>query len=328
MLRELGLSAGGEAVYLAMLAEPNHGIDELCECLGLSEQRVRSGLDELVKFALLRESRDQPGQLRAVAPQVGLGTLLRQQEEDLARRQRELTVTKTQVAELVSQYSRLRPDISIGGTRRLVGLDVIQSELEILAANLRTECLSVMPGGAQSPASLKASQPLDQDVLDRGVTLLTLYQDSVRNDPATHSYAQWLTELGGQVRTAPVLPPRMLIFDRETAMVPIDPSNSSLGALCTSEPGLVVSLISVFEQAWNSAVPLGARVPVDAATGLSAMDRELLRLLASGLTDEAAGRRLGVSARTIRRQMAALMEHLDAASRFEAGLKAAQRGWL
>jgi len=46
------------------------------------------------------------------------------------------------------------------------------------------------------------------------------------------------------------------------------------------------------------------------------------------MTDETAARRLGVSLRTVRRQMAALMERLCATSRFEAGLKAAQRGWL
>ena len=328
MLQELGLSQTAEAVYQRMLAEPSYGIDELCQSLGMAEHEVRASLDELVKYALLRESRDEPGLLRAVPPQVGLETLLKRQEEDLARRQRQLTVTKAQVAELVAEYSRLRPDVVIGGTRRLVGLDAIQSELEILAGDLQSECLSVMPGGAQSPGSLQASQPLDLNALERGVSLLTLYQDSVRNDPTTYAYAQWLAELGGQVRTAPVLPPRMLIFDRKIAMVPLDPSNSKLGALCTSEPGLVVSLTSVFGQAWNTAVPLGAHVPLDVATGLSAMDRELLRLLASGLTDEAAGRRLGVSSRTVRRQMAALMEHLDAASRFEAGLKAAKRGWL
>lgn len=62
--------------------------------------------------------------------------------------------------------------------------------------------------------------------------------------------------------------------------------------------------------------------------GLSAQEQQLLKLLASGLTDEAAGKRLGVSLRTVRRHMAALMERLNATSRFEAGLKAAQRGWL
>lgn len=185
-----------------------------------------------------------------------------------------------------------------------------------------------MPGGAQSAASLAASRPLDEDALRRGVGLLTIYQDSVRNDPETFAYAQWMTELGGRVRTAPVLPPRMLVFDRRTAVVPIDPQHTRLGALCTEEPGIVASLVALFEQTWENAVPLGADRPEDGRTGLNAGERELLRLLSTGLTDEMASRRLGVSVRTVRRQMAALMERLDAASRFEAGLKAAQRGWL
>lgn len=46
------------------------------------------------------------------------------------------------------------------------------------------------------------------------------------------------------------------------------------------------------------------------------------------MTDENAGKRLGISLRTVRRQMASLMERLNASSRFEAGLKAAQSGWL
>jgi DNA-binding CsgD family transcriptional regulator/sugar-specific transcriptional regulator TrmB len=328
VLEELGLSPTAEAVYRAMLSEPRIRIAELCDRLSLSEHQVRAGLDDLVRFTLLRESRDDPGQLRTVSPEVGLQTLLKRQEEELTRRQQDLAKAKEQVAEAVAEYAKLRPGLVAGGTRRLTGLDEIQGELETLARDLRSECLSVMPGGAQSHASLIASQPLDQDALARGVHVLTLYQDSVRNSPETYAYAQWLTDLGGQVRTAPVLPPRMLLFDRQIAVVPIDPANSKAGALCTSEPGFVASLAVIFDQAWSIGVPLGAAVETDFETGLTPIDRELLKLMARGLTDEAAGRRLGVSARTVRRQMAALMERLDAASRFEAGLKAAQRGWL
>ncbi|WP_395298695.1 LuxR C-terminal-related transcriptional regulator [Kitasatospora hibisci] len=81
--------------------------------------------------------------------------------------------------------------------------------------------------------------------------------------------------------------------------------------------------------AQSAASPASSR-PLDegAGTGLSAGERELLRLLSTGLTDDAAAKRLGISVRTVRRQMAALMGRLDAASRFEAGLKVAQRGWL
>ena len=193
---------------------------------------------------------------------------------------------------------------------------------------MERECLAITPGGAQSQASLDASRPLDEAALSRGVDMRVIYQDSARNDQATLAYAHWTTGLGGQVRTSPVLPPRLLVFDRTTAVVPIDPANSKLGALCTTAPGIVTSLASLFEQTWETAVPLGAARERTPEEGITPGEQELLKLLASGLTDEAAGKRLGVSLRTVRRQMAGLMERLNATSRFEAGLKAAQRGWL
>lgn len=328
MLQSLGLGPTAEALYRTMLAEPSLGVAELGERLGFAESAVREGLDELVRLTLLRESRDLPGRFRAVSPEVGLAAIVRHQEAELARRQHEVATNKARVAEAVAEFSNLRPNTPVAGSQRLVGLDAIQAELEVLARDLVFECLAVMPGGAQSQASLDASRPLDQEALDRDISLLTLYQDSARNDPPTYAYARWLTEQGGQVRTAPTLPTRMLIFDRRVALVPINPLNTKLGALCTREAAIVASLHTVFEQAWGTAVPLGADITAHPETGLTALERQLLRLLADGMTDEAAGKRLGISARTVRRQMAGLMERLGATSRFEAGLKAAQRGWL
>ncbi|MFI9274038.1 LuxR C-terminal-related transcriptional regulator [Kitasatospora sp. NPDC052896] len=328
MLAVLGLDSEAESVYRAMLADPTGGVAELCGQLGLSETAVREALDRLADLQLLRTSRDLPGELRPVSPELGLELILRRQEEDLLRRQQELALSKAAASRAIAEYAGLRPSATADTTERLVGLDAIQAKLEVLAEKVTRECLSVMPGGAQSQASLDASRPLDADAMNRNVALLTLYQDSVRNDPATLAYARWMTEQGGKVRTCPTLPPRLLVFDREVAVVPIDPTNTRLGALCTREPGIVASLVALFEQTWQAAVPLGADRPQDAETGLSAGECELLRLLASGLTDEAAGKRLGISVRSVRRQMAALMERLDASSRFEAGLRAAQRGWL
>jgi DNA-binding CsgD family transcriptional regulator/sugar-specific transcriptional regulator TrmB len=328
VLQALGLGQDAEDLYQAMLKAPSLGIAELCERLALPEHRVRAALDELVRSTLLRESRDTPGQLRVVSPDVGLAALLRRQEADLARRQQELAESKARVAETVAEYADLQENGEERESQRLVGLDAIQGRLEILAQEMTEECLSVMSGGGHSQASLAAARPLDQAALDRGLTLRSLYQDSARNDPTTWSYARWMTEAGGQVRTAPVLPPRMLIFDRTTAVVPIDPTNTRLGALCTREPAIVAALTAVYEQAWATAVPLGTQAGADTSTGLTPLDRELLALLGTGMTDEAASNRLGVSARTVRRQMAALMERLNATSRFEAGLKAAQKGWL
>lgn len=324
----LGLRPETEAVYAALLGCPQADLSDLQVITQLAEQVVREALDDLVDRSFARPSRDNPGRLRAVSPQLALDLIIRRQEADLARRSQKLAADRAAAAEAVAAYGHLTPHTAENGTERLVGLDAIEARLEILATEMKRECLSVMPGGAQSQASLEASRPLDADALSRGMAILTLYQDSVRNDPATHTYAKWLTDSGGEVRTAPLLPPRMLLFDREVALVPIDPSNTKAGALCTREPGIAASLVSVYEQAWDTAVPLGAAVTRDTESGLTQAETDLLALLAAGMTDEAAAKRLGVGLRTVRRHMAALMERLGASSRFEAGLRAAQKGWL
>lgn len=328
MLDKLGLDTAAETVYRALLADPHDGVPQLSRRLDMTETAVRQALDRLADLQLLRASRDMPGTLRPVSPELGLELIVRQQELDLQRRQRELELSRAAAAAAIAEYGELRPNSPTETSERLVGMDAIQAKLEVLAAELTTECFSVMPGGAQSAASLDASRPLDESAINRGVAVLNLYQDSARHDPATFAYARWLTELGGLVRTCPTLPPRMVVFDRTVALVPIDPANSRLGALCTREPGIVSSLVVLFERTWEAAVPLGLDRASDVETGLNAMEKEVLNLLATGLTDEVAGRKLGISSRSIRRQMAALMERLGASSRFEAGLKAAQRGWL
>ncbi|MCX4751342.1 LuxR C-terminal-related transcriptional regulator [Kitasatospora sp. NBC_01287] len=329
MLEMLGLDSTTEAVYRQMLATQGCGIADLRSSLGLPDSAVRKALDQLADLTLVRASRDTPGSLRPVSPEVGLELILRRQEEELARRQQELNTGKATAARLIAEYATLQPEITTTeNSERLMGLDAIQDKLETLTSELTAEILSVMPGGAQSRVSLDAARPLDADALGRGVRMQTLYQVSARNDRTTLAYAEWLTEHGGLVRTATMLPPRMLVFDRKVAVIPVDPSNTKLGALCTREPGILAALIALFEHTWETAVPLGADPSSVRSTGLNSIEKELLRLLATGLTDEAAGKRLGVSLRTVRRQMAAIMERLEATSRFEAGLKAAQRGWL
>ncbi|MEU4519312.1 helix-turn-helix transcriptional regulator [Amycolatopsis sp. NPDC024027] len=61
---------------------------------------------------------------------------------------------------------------------------------------------------------------------------------------------------------------------------------------------------------------------------LSDRERQLLTLLTAGYTDESAAVRLGISVRTVRRLVSGIMNRLGARSRFQAGVKAADRGWL
>ncbi|ARK06599.1 hypothetical protein B8281_03455 [Cellulosimicrobium sp. TH-20] len=82
----------------------------------------------------------------------------------------------------------------------------------------------------------------------------------------------------------------------------------------------VAALRALAESEWDRARPDG--------DALAPSEDTLLRLLAEGKTDTAVAVRLGVSPRTVRRHAAGLMGRLGATSRFEAGVRAAQRGWI
>jgi DNA-binding CsgD family transcriptional regulator/sugar-specific transcriptional regulator TrmB len=323
MLEVLGLPAGASAVYQAMLDHPRYSVDEISAHCGLGSAEVHGHLDELSRFSLVRASAERPGQLRAVSPDIGLADMLAAKEAELADRQAQLAASRAAVTRLVSDHAEHRPSHG----ERLLGMDAIHSRLERMGRSATTEALGSQPGD-QRPEDLLASRLPDSEALSRGVALRTLYQESTRHQPHVAAYANWLLDQGGEVRTAVMVPQRMVIIDRCQALVPIDPADNRRGALYVTEPGILAAIVELFEQVWHTAVPLGAARHEDPRTGLTTVERELLRLLGSGLTDDAAGQRLGFSSRTVGRHMSSIMERLGASSRFEAGVKAAQRGWL
>ncbi|MFD5423168.1 LuxR C-terminal-related transcriptional regulator [Streptomyces sp. NPDC127069] len=323
MLEALGLTARAGRVYQSLLDHPADDIEAMAGRCGLTITQVHDCLDELGHLMLVRASSEHPGRMRAVDPAVGLADMLARQEADLAARQAALAASRAAVTRLVAE----RAEHHAAHGERLLGMDAVHHRLEQMSRTTTREALSSQPGN-QRPEDLNASRPGDAGALTRGVTIRTIYQDSTRHQPHVANYAHWLLSQGGEVRTAPTIPQRIVIADRREALVPIDPDDHRKGALHVTEPGILAALLDLYEQAWNTAVPLGATTPDDPQTGLSATERELLRLLGTGLTDDAAGQRLGISSRTVGRHMASIMERLNATSRFEAGIKAAQHGWL
>jgi DNA-binding CsgD family transcriptional regulator/sugar-specific transcriptional regulator TrmB len=327
VLQLLGLDGDSERVYKAMLVAPQGGVADLVDRTGLADKEVRSALDRLSELALLRESFEYPGELRAVSPEAGMEVLLARQQAELAAQQQRIAESRAAAAQMIAEYADLRPSSAQPDVEQVLGLDRIRDRVAELAASVQFEAMSFSPDGAQTMENMEASKPLDLDVLGRGVRMRSLYLDSVRNSPPSIAYANWLAENGGQVRTAPSLPVRMIIVDRRVAMIPVNGDDTAHGALVLHGHGTLTALCALFEGIWSSARPLGEVEQRD-TRGLTGPEREALRLLGQGLTDEAISKRLGVSPRTARRIAADLMEHLGARSRFQAGVLAAQRGWL
>lgn len=331
MLHVFGISDRAETVYRVMLANPNLGLGELAERLSVSCDDVKSAFDELARAALLRPSLDTPDQWRAVSPEAGLEAVLARQQAELVQQQNRIEEARAAAAALMAEYTKLRPGWQYAEVEQLVGVAAVRQRIKELVPKVHSEMLSLAPDGAQSSDTVDAATPLDRDLLERGVRFRNIYLDSIRNDAKTLAYARWQADLGGEIRTVPALPMRMIVYDRELGIVPIDPEDTSAGAVLIQGPGLIAALIALFDQVWAKATPLAAhrrhRIKGDDDMP-SSQELELLRLLAQGLTDELVSRRLGISVRTMRRIAADLMERLGARSRFQAGALAVARGWL
>lgn len=326
MLNTLGLDDIAERVYRTLLLRPQGEIAEIASGLGLPVDQFRAKLDELSALGLLRAPGGNAAALHIVSPEVGFEALLARQQAELAAQQQRIAESKVFAERMILEYAH-RPVASRPGEQVLVGIDEIRAEIATLTRGIKDEVMSFAPDGAQDAGTLEASKPLDAEVLGRGVRMRTLYLDSIRNNPPSVSYADWLAEAGGQIRTVPSLPIRMLIIDRSCAIVPVDGEESGASAVILRGHGTLAALCALFDRVWESGEPLGKAKMRD-ARGLTAQEREALRLLSQGHTDETIAKRLGVSPRTARRIAADVMELLGAKSRFQAGLLAAHRGWL
>ncbi|MEU9363243.1 helix-turn-helix transcriptional regulator [Streptomyces avermitilis] len=331
MLEPLGLGAHAAEVYRAMLKRPDFGVEDLVSSLGWEQDLVRSALDECVRLSLVKPSWDAPGGLRAVSPEIGLQALLARQESEFLERQQRIAEARIEVARFVDEHTAAQQKLRSTVVERLVGIDDIRSRIEEFTQECGTELLTFATGGPQSEASRQASRPLCEDLAKRGVVMRSIYLDSVHNDPATVEHLRWLHLHGDQVRTTASLPSRMLLFDRTHAVLPIDPDASAAGALVLRGAGVIATLGDLFDRVWESAIPFSGGRPQPRDRGeeeLTGQEQAVLRLLGEGLTDEVVARKLGVSVRTGRRITAELMGRLGARSRFQAGLRAAQLGWL
>ncbi|MER7947550.1 helix-turn-helix transcriptional regulator [Streptomyces sp. NPDC096079] len=177
---------------------------------------------------------------------------------------------------------------------------------------------------AGEPGTWSAAAGRAPRALPSGLVVRKMYGPGVLHAPGGGELLDRLAEAGVEVRISPAPPAHeAIVVDRRLAVlaaprsVPGEPRTYSV----VRDPGVVAGVRALFETAWETSADLATyrRAPFPR---LGDAERAVLRALAAGHTDEAASRRLGVSLRTYRRRVAALMASLGARSRFQAGLRA------
>jgi DNA-binding CsgD family transcriptional regulator/sugar-specific transcriptional regulator TrmB len=326
VLESIGLAQRDHDVYRALLLHPSWDAGDIGRNLGLSEDEVRATLDRLTELALLHSSSGARPFIPA-SPEVGLIPLLQHIEAELDERRARLSRDRAVLAALTSEYATRRIQAGTEGVERIDSLDAVRVRLQELSQQATLEVRAFMPGRSLSADALQAARPLDEQNLGRGVRMQTVYLDTVRQVQPMVEYATWFAAQGGSTRTVPSLPMRLILCDRSTAVIPVQPDTGHEGAFVIRLVSVVTALNNLFDLVWERATPLG-ETPAADPDRPSERDVALLKMLEEGLTDEGIGRKLGVSIRTVRRLMADLQQRLNAQSRFQAGLEAARRGWI
>ncbi|MGY1496727.1 response regulator transcription factor [Streptomyces sp. QTS52] len=313
----VGVSASDELVYQSILHQPDAGAAGWALLTGTPPARIRESCDRLLALGLLQPP-DSMGGLPAVDPRVAIRALIRQREteSELLTATAEEMATAYEAGLLREEPTRLIEVVS--------GEGAIAARLEELYARAEREvCLFDTPPylGPRTPQLNRQA-----DLLDRGIVSRAVYAATALEEPQILAHAWRMVGLGEQARVLPSVPVKLLVVDGCRALLPL--TASAAGGYCcvvVRHSAVTEALQKLFELAWQQATPLGQ----GAGDGeLSEGERTLMRLLTAGLKDEAVARHLGVSLRTLRRRVSELQDRLGASSRFQLGVRAAQRGWV
>ncbi|WP_069977974.1 helix-turn-helix transcriptional regulator [Streptomyces rubrolavendulae] len=349
-LPPLGLGEAEERAYEALLLERADHVEELARLLDLPRKRVDTALDRLVEHGFARppDPVDGGGLPHPAAPAAAIRILIDRRQAELHRRSAELHRRSAELERLRLTAERLAAErlaaerlaadrsaaprtpgcgggVSAGGDGAGAGCAVER----LAGRGAAGERTGRLLAGAEREVLLMDRAPYaDLDVgglLARGVQVRAVLDRAGLAAPGRARAVAALVRRGLRVRVAAGVPTRLLAVDRRVALLPpSDAADPRAYALAVGDARLREALAALFEAVWEGAAPW------DGGGGREEgpEQRELLRLLAAGLKDEAIARRLGVHVHTARRRISRLLESLDARTRFQAGARATARGWL
>lgn len=242
-----------------------------------------------------------------------------------ARRRVELVESMPGLSrDLIREYRQVQLRAAGGASVYLSEPAAVNARLQEVIGDARREILAAQPGGPRQREVLELAVDRDSAALDRGITMRTIYRDTVRHHQLTGEYVRTMSArtTGRPARYATLVGDfeRMVIVDREHAFVSdhIVAGGPEHAAWLVSDPAVVAVLARVFDGNWRRAQPwtgeLRARGGgVDTVTSVDGVrtgrrQRGILRYLCAGESQAATARRMGLSKRKLEEEIAVLKQ--------------------
>ncbi|MFC8509609.1 helix-turn-helix transcriptional regulator [Streptomyces sp. NPDC057411] len=313
----LGVGAREEAVYRMTLRSPGIGIAALAQGCGIDQESVRAVLGRLREDGMVA-SPDQRT-FSGTDPVSVVDRLARMRIHGLQGEIRRVASSR-HLVESLAEDRRAGQWGRVTDLEHVEGLDQVVAYVEEFSFFAREERLTTHPGPILA-AAFDAVRSSDLKYLRRGLRMRTIVHTRALDSPGVGRYVSELSERGAQVRGTAGPLERMVVFDRRIALVASDPTDITRGAVIIRQPALVALLLTLFETRWARSCAFADDLPNET-------ERRVLRTMARVDKDEAGARELGMSVRTYRGHVAALMRRLGTPNRFRAALAARERNWL
>jgi DNA-binding IclR family transcriptional regulator len=318
------LDAREEQAYRLLVGLSVARSAELAEVAELTRSEADEVLQRLQAKGLITVQPGDDPVFRPLPPDVALGTTLLRQQESLE------SARKT-VASLSEEY---RASASRRDAHHLVevivGAAALRDKLRQLQESAREEILWFCRA---NPLAMQGAENTEEyGALSRGVRYRAIYERALLETPGELDTIAEGVSWGEEARTLPLLPVRLAIVDRSTAVCPLV-RDSELGigeptAAVIGRGQLLDALLALFESHWEQATPV--RLQADAAVdpeGLDDSERFLLSLVA-GVPDKSIASQLGISRRTVQRRLDRMMALAGVDTRTGLAFQAARRNWL
>lgn len=317
-LSVLGFSTAEERVYRIVLRHSGSSEQDLASLLGVGRTALRQRISHLLEGGLVELT---GGAVVAHPPDEALGRLIADETQRLRQASGQLDSLRRLLPALARDHSAAHAPR--GEPVQLEAHDGgdVAGLIRSLTASSTGEMLWLRPDQWRHPFG----RELDDSVMAlvrSGRRSRALYPAQVLEEAPDVVRAR--AEAGEHVRVLATVPSRLAIMGPSVALIPRRWGVHDERRFVVRQESIVSALTQLFESMWDRAVT----VPGMDGGGDGGARRLLLDQLASGAKDEQIARALGLSLRTVRRRVAAVLDELGVDSRFEAGVEAVRRGWV
>ena len=326
MLTVLGISEEEERVYRHLLRLPGTTTAEAADSLALPSSRFRTALRALESKGLVSRAPGRPIRLVPTPPAQALDSLI-------AKRQDEIERARLAVRELADEF---RSGLQATGSAELVEVITSTDAMTQRFLQLQRTASSEVMIFDKPPYAYQTSSGINEleiELLERGIAYKCLYDRNALEVPGQLAAINAQVERGEEARVVGSLPVKLVVSDRETALVPLSIIGERFdGAVVIHQSHLLQAIVALFDVLWERATPIQL-LHGDSSGNLSESSGQtewpdILTMLAVGLQDKAIASQLGMDIRSVQRRVRRLMDELNAATRFQAGAESAKRGWV